>query len=94
VPFEPILQEFRRKIRQQAYIVTIHADEEMDDDCLAIADVETCILEGEILERQRDTTTGESKYRIRGYSLDGLPMETIAKLGASGKIIIITVYAL
>jgi hypothetical protein len=80
MPFEPILQEFRQKIRQQDYVVTIHADEEMDDDGLAIADVETCILKGKILERQRDTTTGESKYRVRGYSLDGLPMEIMALL--------------
>jgi hypothetical protein len=37
---------------------------------------------------------GESKYRVRGMSLDGLMMETIAKLGATGKVVIITVYAL
>jgi hypothetical protein len=29
-------------------------------------DVERAILTGEILERQRDCDTGESKYRIRG----------------------------
>jgi hypothetical protein len=79
MPFEPILKEFRQKIRQQDYVVT-HADEEMDDDGLAIADVETCILKGRILEQQRDTTTGESKYRVREYSLDGLPMEIMALL--------------
>jgi Domain of unknown function (DUF4258) len=92
--FELVLQEIRSKIRLSAYVVTIHADEEMDDDQLAIGDVEFCILSGEILERQRDRNTGESKYRVRGLSLDGLPLETIVKIGATGKVVIITVYAL
>jgi GTP-sensing pleiotropic transcriptional regulator CodY len=92
--FEQVLQEIRSKIRLSAYVVTIHADEEMDDDNLAMSDVAFCILGGEIIERQRDRVTGESKYRIRGMSLDGLPVETIVKLGATGKVVIITVYAL
>jgi hypothetical protein len=92
--FEQVLQEIRSKVRLSEYVVTIHADEEMDDDQLAIADVEFCILSGEILERQRDRSTGESKYRVQGRSLDGLPMETIVKIGATGKVVIITVYAL
>ncbi len=74
--------------------MTIHADEEMDDDQLAIGDVEACVLNGEVVERQRDRVTGESKHRVRGMSLDGLMMETIVKLGATGKVVIITVYAL
>lgn len=94
MPFEQVLQEIREKIRQENYVVTIHADEEMDDDRLSMLDVEACILNGEILERQRDRTTGESKYRIRGCSLEGEPMETLVKLGATGKVVIITVYAL
>jgi Domain of unknown function (DUF4258) len=92
--FEPVLQELQAKIRLQAYVVTIHADEEMDDDQLAIGDVEACILSGQIVERQRDRVTAENKYRVRGLSLDGLPMETVVKLGATGKLVIITVYAL
>ncbi len=94
MPFEKVLQEIREKIRQENYVVTIHADEEMDDDRLTILDVEDCILNGDILERQQDRTTGESKYRIRGYSLEGEPMETLVKLGVTGKVVILTVYAL
>ena len=92
--FEQVLWEIRSKVRSGDYVVTIHADEEMDDDQLAIRDVEVCILSGEVVERQRDRVTGESKYRVRGPSLDGLMMETIVKLGAMGKVVIITVYAL
>jgi Domain of unknown function (DUF4258) len=92
--FDFILQEIRQKISLEQYIMTIHADEEMDDDNLSIGDIETCILTGEILERQRDRETGESKYRIRGINLDGNSMETIVKLGLTSKVIIITVYVL
>ena len=49
---------------------------------------------GDVVERQWDRVTGENKYRVRGMSLDGLMMETIVKLGATGKVVIITVYAL
>ena len=53
-----------------------------------------CLLTGQILERQKDRATAEQKYRIRGYSTDGDLVEVIVKLGWSGKVIIITVYAL
>jgi|GEM_PF-449757 len=94
IMFEQVLWDIRSKVRVGDYVVTIHADEEMDDDQLAIGDVEACILGGNVVERQRDRVTGESKYRVRGMSLDGLMMETIVKLGATGKVVIITVYAL
>ena len=94
IMFEQVLWDIRSKVRVGDYVVTIYADEEMDDDQLAIGDVGACILSGDVVERQRDRVTGENKYRVRGMSLDGLMMETIVKLGATGKVVIITVYAL
>jgi hypothetical protein len=38
--FERILLRIREKIRAQQYVVTIHADEEMDEDHLLWSDVE------------------------------------------------------
>jgi hypothetical protein len=90
----PALESIQEKIVQQQYVMTIHADEEMDDDNLTISDVEQAILTGEIIEQQRDRATAERKYRIRGYSTDGNLVEVIVKIGVSGKVIIITVYAL
>ncbi len=92
--FKSVLKNIQAKIRQQAYVITLHADEEMDDDNLMIADVEQAILTGEIIKRQQDRDTSEHKYRIRGYSTDGDLLEVIVKIGLSGKVIIITVYAL
>jgi len=72
--------------------MTLHAEEEMDDDDLTIYDVEHGILTGKITERQRDKVTAEWKYRIKGKTIDGTEVEIIAKLGATGRLVIITVY--
>jgi len=90
--FDRILKEMRDKIRKLEYIVSIHADEEMNDDCLTIFDVERCILTGKILERQKNKATAEWKYRIKGKSLSDGEVEVIAKLSPTGKLVIITVY--
>ena len=82
----------REKIGTQQYVMTIHAAEEMSDDGLTIYDIEQGILTGEILERQKDKVTAESKYRIRGTTVEGGEVELIAKLSPTGKVVIITVY--
>jgi uncharacterized DUF497 family protein len=90
--FDKILQQIRQKISQRLYVMTLHAEEEMEDDGLSILDIEQSIFTGEILECQKDRNTGESKYRIKGSTLDGDLIEVVVKLGATGKVVIITVY--
>lgn len=68
--------------------MTVHAEEEMTEDDFTIYDVERGIL-----ERQRDSTNNESKYRIRGRTATGDPIELLAKLSPTGKLVIIRVYA-
>ncbi|PIS36099.1 MAG: hypothetical protein COT35_13020 [Nitrospirae bacterium CG08_land_8_20_14_0_20_52_24] len=82
----------RNKIRNREYIMTIHGEEEMDNDSLSIYDIEHCILTGKILERQKDKATAELKYRVNGKSLSGSEVEVVAKLSPTGKLVIITVY--
>ena len=50
--FERMLNRMRDKIRALQYVMTIHAEEEMDSDDLSIFDVEQAILTGRIIERQ------------------------------------------
>ena len=90
--FERILKRMREKVRGRQYVMTLHAEEEMNNDGLTIYDVECGILTGEILERQKDKVTAEWKYRIRGETVDGGEVEMIAKLSPTGKLVIITVY--
>jgi hypothetical protein len=52
--FDHILQRMQEKVRALDYVMTIHAEEEMEDDDLSILDVERAILTGEIIERQQD----------------------------------------
>lgn len=90
--FDDVLQRMREKIISQQYVMTLHAEEEMCDDNLTIYDIEQGILTGEILECQKDRMTAESKYRIRGITIDQGEVEIVAKLGLSAKLVIITVY--
>lgn len=86
------MRRMHEKVRTRQYIMTLHAEEEMNDDDLTIFEVENCILTGRIAERQRDTATAEWKYRIIGNTFDGRQAEVIAKLSITGKLVIITIY--
>ena len=92
--FEDILLPMRSKIRTGDYVITLHADEEMDAEELSVFDVERCILTGKIVERQKDKQTGETKYRLLGSMVSGDLMEVLAKLGPTGRLFIITVYSI
>ena len=72
--------------------MTVHAEEEMTEDDFTIYDIERGILTGRILERQRDSTGDESKYRIRGKTITGDPIELLVKFSPTGRLVIITVY--
>ena len=74
------------------YVVSTHAAEELDDDDLCILDLENIILTRQITERQRDAETGETKCVVAGATLDGASAEAVVKIGATGKLIVITVY--
>ncbi len=87
-----LLNRMREKVRTRQYVMTLHAEEEMDDDELSIFDVERGILAGEIVERQQDRGIGEWKYLVEGETVAGDPVVVVAKLSVTGKLVIITVY--
>ncbi len=72
--------------------MTAHADEEADEDGLSVLDIESAILTGFIVERQKDRETGEWKYVISGQTLDGRSASVVAKFGLVGRLYILTVY--
>ena len=63
--FQGILIKFKECIRENRYIVTLHGEEEMDEDELSIFDVERAILTGAIIERQKDSGKEEWKYVVQ-----------------------------
>ncbi|MFZ2960381.1 MAG: DUF4258 domain-containing protein [Candidatus Ozemobacteraceae bacterium] len=89
---QKVLLVFREKIRLREYVMTLHALEEMEDDGFSVFDVERAILTGSIVEKQKDLVTGENKYLVRGQRIKGKFMITVGKIGATDKLVIITVY--
>ncbi|MGB8508403.1 MAG: DUF4258 domain-containing protein [Pyrinomonadaceae bacterium] len=90
--FKQVLDQMRERVRALHYVMTIHAEEEMDGDGLTIFDVEHVIVTGQIVERQEDAETGEWKYLVRGRSIEGDSAVVVSKLSLTGKLVIITVY--
>ena len=90
--FPKILSKFKECVRENRYVVTLHGEEEMDEDELSIFDVERAILTGIIIERQKDSEKEEWKYIIRGQTIDGSVIAIVAKLSLTNKMVIITVY--
>ena len=90
--FDRILKQMREKVRTRQYVMTLHAEEEMDNDYLSIFDIESGVLTGEIIECQKDSATGESKYLVKGQTLSGNDIVVVGKLSPTGKLVIITVY--
>lgn len=90
--YERMLRQMREKIRTRQYVMTLHAEEEMDDDGFTIFDIERAILTGKIVERQSDHQTGELKYVLVGEALQGGVVGVVAKLSPTHRLVIITVY--
>jgi hypothetical protein len=83
----------REKVRTRQYVMTLHADDEMDADGLSIYDVENVILTGNVFERQTDRHSRESKYLVRGRPLEGEgSVVVVCKLRSPGTLVILTVY--
>ena len=87
------IAHLRQLIRTLSYIVSTHAADELEDDNLSILDLENVVLTGQITERQRDRITRETKYVIQGNTLDGNAAEVVAKVGHTGRLYVITIYA-
>jgi len=90
--FEAIRKKMREKIRNLEYVMTIQAEEEMENDSFSIFDIENAILTGEIIEKQKDVETIEWKYLVGGKTLDEEDIIVVAKLSVTDKLVIITVY--
>ena len=86
------ISHFRHLIRTLQFFVSTHAAEELEDDNLSILDLESIILTGQVVKRQRDTQTHEVKYIVAGVTFDGSAAAVVVKVGFTGKLIVITAY--
>ena len=87
-----ILQEIQEKVQNQEYVLTLHAEDEMDQDNLTSFDVENALLSAKSVGRQRDLQSGEWKYVVEGQTHGSEIAVVVTKLTFSRKLVIITVY--
>ena len=87
-----IFDRIRAAMRQAAYDMTAHAIEEMAEDGLDIFDVETAILNGQLVRTVRDDPRG-TRYIVHGTGADGMtPVGTVGRFTETGRYLIITTY--
>ena len=90
--YDRVLNQMREAVRTGDYVMTLHAEEEMDDDGLTVFDVESAILTGRIAERQRERAQRGLKYLVRGQTLGGDGLCVVARMGMTRELVIITVF--
>ncbi len=89
-----ILEKIRARVRASQYVMTLHAEEEMEEDGFAIVDVENTLLTGKVVARQTDRRSRERKYLVRGRSADDARgLVVVVKFGPTDMLVILTVYA-
>jgi hypothetical protein len=90
--FDRVMNQVRELIRTNQYVMTLHAEDEMLSDDLTIYDVESAVLTGKIVERQKDRSSGEWGYLVSGNSIDGDAVTVVVKLSPMKKAVFITVF--
>ena len=87
-----IIDKIRDAVRTGNYDMTYHAVEEMAEDELGISDVESAVLNGKIMERERDDPRGV-KYVLKGLGPDrSISVGVVGRFKETGIFLIITVY--
>ena len=72
--------------------MSAHAMEEMAEDLLDIVDVETAVLNGDIVRVERDDPRG-TKYVVEGVAVDQkTPVGIVGRFTGNERYLVITVY--
>jgi hypothetical protein len=70
------IEWIRERILKNEYYYSLHADAERMNDDLTIAEVETAIVKGRIIEEYEDSGRGESALAA-GFSNTGKPVHAV-----------------
>jgi hypothetical protein len=84
------LQTIQEQVRQGEYEISVHAEKERYAEDISLSDIETTILNGEILEDYPDDLRGESCL-ILGHA-EGRPIHVVCGYTSTRSIRVITVY--
>jgi hypothetical protein len=87
-----VLDKVRALVRQGEYVLSIHAENELADDLFTERDLETAILNGEIVRRQRDRI-GRAIHIIERTANDRRGMTAVVQLLETRQVlVVVTVY--
>ncbi len=86
-----VLRRMRQAIRGQRYRISSHANDEMADDFLVVADIENIILTGEIMRKFTHDPRG-TRYEVLGDTVDYRRAYVVCRFLLSGVLLIITAY--
>ncbi len=86
------IERIREKVRDQEYEFALpHFFEEMANDDLVFADIESAILHGQVRRRFSRDSRG-TRYEIVGPAMDGRRAAIICRIKTTGKLLFITTY--
>lgn len=85
------LERIRHAFRNQHYRISSHANEEMSEDDMQAADVESIVCTGSIARRFTRDPRGV-RYEIAGKTTDGRHAFVVCRFLASGVLLVITAY--
>ena len=88
-----VIERIRKKIKDGDYEFTIpHFFEEMAEDDLIFADVELTIANGRTRRKYKRDPRG-TRYEVVGRAMDGREVAVICRFKSTGKLLLITTYA-
>ncbi len=85
------LQRIRQAISEEHYRISTHANDEMAEDALEIADIENIVLTGE-MDRKLTHDPRGIRYTIVGNTKDNRRGYVVCRFLDSGTLLIITAY--
>jgi hypothetical protein len=89
-----VIGTIRKKLAKGEYEMTLpHFIEEMAEDDLAFTDIESAIANGKVRRRFTRDPRG-TRYEVVGPATNGRQVAVICRLKATGKLLLITTYAL
>lgn len=89
--YDKILQKIQNCIKSGGWEITMHSDEEAQDDEITISDIKHVIKTGKIVKKYSHDPRG-TRYKLLGKLPDGRFLNLIFKFNSLNELRIITVF--
>jgi hypothetical protein len=88
-----VIERIRKKLRDGDYEFTFpHFFEEMAEDDLIFADIETAIANGRVRRKYKRDPRG-TRYEVVGTTIDDREVAVICRIKSTGKLLLTTTYS-